>query len=618
MLSGQTQRILETAAAESVERVRRDRAQAPQRLKPLLAYIEEHLFDPSLDVNQLKRNCGVRDNSVPIQFHSAVGRPPHGYIEDRRLETACRLLGESALKIWQISEVLGYSSIQVFSRAFSRWSGQRPTTYRRKARQRKEIHGAEVAPVVEESLEARTESLRRALAGELSLDDANSLIARLRQLYPEPEPALSIISTTPMSSYSPLPQATNYGAGSSSSFGPTMSSGFNANLGASDHDVDGVDFWDAKMRLEVLLNVEEFEPGVGEQIWKELQKLSWQQQGVLLRDLRLTTPHLFHLLRTKSRLIGRRDPRRGVQVADLALKSLDAVDEMAVGPGRLAALKAQGWAWLANARSQAGDLRGAEQGIGTADRFAQMADRDPLVAGDISLFKAAIRRDQRRFPEAWDLLEAAAEAYRPLDRQDLTATVLIAKAIVRYEEGDPIGAIPFLQEAMVRLDDSADGFLKLSLYHNLVTAYAETGQYSQALELLAPTRHLASIWGKGFYEIRLRWLEGLLMRGRGQFDQAEMAFFDAREQFTRFGDSVAAAMVCIDLAQLYYRQNRLAEVERLAHTMAPLFTALQQHREAFASLSLFQRAIEERNLNNVVLEQARKGLKSSQRRVMAS
>lgn len=595
MLSSQTQRILETAAAESVERIRRDRANAPQRLKPLLAYIEEHLFDPTLDVNQLKRNCGVRDNSVPIQFHSAVGRPPHGYIEDRRLETACRLLGESPMKIWQISEVLGYSSIQVFSRAFSRWSGQRPTTYRKKARHRKEVH-PEVPLMVEESLEARTEMLRRAIAGELSLDEANALILRLRQLYPEPEPAITIGSS-----------------GGSAGYGSSLA----ISSRAPEQDLDGVDFWDAKMRLETLLNTEELEASVGEQIWRELQKLSWQQQSVLIRDLRLTTSNLFNLLRTKSRIVGRRDPRRGVQIADLALKSLDAVDEMAIGSGRLACWKAQGWAWLANARALANDLRGAEQGISAAERFLQLGERDPLAQGDVALFKAALRRDQRRFAEAWELLEQAAELYKQVERQDLVGTVLIAKATVRYEEGDALGAIPFLQEALVRMDEATDGFLKLALYHNLVTAYAETGQYSQALELLPQTRHLASIWGKGYYEIRLRWVEGIILRGRGQFEQAETALVEAREQFTRFGDLIGAALVCLDLAALFYRQNRLPDVERLTATMVPIFGALQQHREAYAALTLFQRAVEEHNLTNVVIEQARKSLQRSVRRSLA-
>ncbi len=183
MLTDQAYLILKSAAGESLERIQLDRAKAPQRIKPLLAYIEEHLFDPTLDVNHLKRACGVRDNSVPIQFHSAVGRPPHGYIEDRRLETACRLLATTDLKIWQISELLGYSSIQVFSRAFSRWSGQRPTLYRKKSRRRLGNRGSYPA-VVTDRLSFDPESLGRALAGELPEHEATVLIERLLRLYP--------------------------------------------------------------------------------------------------------------------------------------------------------------------------------------------------------------------------------------------------------------------------------------------------------------------------------------------------------------------------------------------------------------------------------------------------
>ncbi len=189
MLTDHSYQLLKTAAVESLERIRLDRAKAPLRIKPLLAYIEEHLFDPTLDVNHLKRACGVRDNSVPIQFHSAVGRPPHGYIEDRRLESACRLLATTDLKIWQISELLGYSSIQVFSRAFSRWSGQRPTLYRKKARRRAGGRGTYPADVDERVL-LDPKSLDRALAGELAENEARILIERLLRLYPSCRSAL--------------------------------------------------------------------------------------------------------------------------------------------------------------------------------------------------------------------------------------------------------------------------------------------------------------------------------------------------------------------------------------------------------------------------------------------
>lgn len=604
MLAGHNHRILEAAAEESVERIRQDHGKAPQRLKPLLAYIEEHLFDPSLDVNQLKRNCGVRDNSVPIQFHSAVGRPPHGYIEDRRMETACKMLSDSNLKIWQISELLGYSSIQVFSRAFSRWSGQRPTAYRKKARKRKEEVGVVAEePMLEESLFAKTETLRKALAGELSLDEASRLIRRLRQMYPEPDtddgPSMA-------SGYAPIIPPLEQ------SIAPPPQ--MRAQAPRQEPQSSGADLWETKTRIEVLVGGQEIDDADSEQIWAELQRHTWAEQSMLVRDLRLTSPALFHLLRTRSRLLGREDPRRGVQVADLALKTLDVLDTTGMKSTEMANLKALGWAWLASARCLAGDLRGAEQGFGNSERFLEMGEHDEVILGDIALFKASLRRDQRQFEEAWGLLDDAAEHYRKAERPDLIGTVLIAKATVKYEEGDASEAIPHLEEARDLTDEDTDGFIRLSLYHNLVTAYAETGRYSQALELLPRTRQLSAQYGRGYHRIRLRWLEGIILRGRGQFEQAEQALVEAREAFTTIDDMISAALVCLDIAALYLRQNRYDDVERLSTSMVPLFSAVQQHRDAYVALQLFYRAAQERNVTSVIMDKARRALQQTQRR----
>ncbi|MEL7058729.1 MAG: tetratricopeptide repeat protein [Acidobacteriota bacterium] len=596
MLSGHVHRILESAASESLERIRRDQVKAPQRLKPLLAYIEEHLFDPSLDVNQLKRNCGVRDNSVPIQFHSAVGRPPHGYIEDRRLETACKLLAESNLKIWQISELLGYSSIQVFSRAFSRWSGQRPTAYRKKARQRHVSINGDASPLIEESLQARTDKLQRALAGELSLDEANDLIAQLRAMYPDPDSGNDGTNGTEAPVAKPSLEPAAVVPASSSS----------------------ADLWETKSRIEVILGEGDLDAEQQEEAWRLLEQHNWHEQSSLIRDLRLMSPALFHLLRQRSRLIGRDHPRRGVQVADLALKSLDVIDSSVLDKSELARLKAQAWAWLAHARTLAGDLRGSQQGFATAERFLELAGDDALVRGDIALFQAALRREQCRFDEAWNEVERASQLYGELDRSDLEVTLLIAKAMIAFEEGDPEKSIPFLERATELVDASTDGFLRLALFHNLVTCYAETGRYSQALDLLPQTRQLLGRFGRAGQRIRLRWLEGVILRGRGEFEQAESAMLESREAFTRIDDHPRAALVCLDLANLYQRQSRWEELQKLTASMVPIFGALEQHREAFVALRLFQRACEERALTSVVLNQARRSLQRIPSRSLAA
>lgn len=184
---------LSTASVPTLDRVRMDRDQVPNKLKPLLAYIEAHLFDPGLSVNRLKRDCGVRDNSVAIHFHACVGQPPHAYISQCRMEIAARLLHDSELPVWKISELLGFSSIQVFSRAFYRWAQQRPSTYRRRHRPVERAADGSLLPprTVRVTADEPTSDgtgledfWHRALDGRLHDAEAADLIRRLLELYP--------------------------------------------------------------------------------------------------------------------------------------------------------------------------------------------------------------------------------------------------------------------------------------------------------------------------------------------------------------------------------------------------------------------------------------------------
>lgn len=190
MLQDSSRQLLRAAALETIDRIRTDHEQVPSKLKPLLAYIEDHLFDSDLSVNRIKKACGVRDNSVAIHFHACVGQPPHAYISQCRMEVASRLLRDSELPVWKISDLLGFSSIQVFSRAFYRWAKERPSTFRRLHRRNGEmdetlldgdlpLEGGSILPP------RLTEDFwRRALTGSLRDEEASELIRHLLELYP--------------------------------------------------------------------------------------------------------------------------------------------------------------------------------------------------------------------------------------------------------------------------------------------------------------------------------------------------------------------------------------------------------------------------------------------------
>lgn len=170
--------LLGKAADPTLERIRRDRERAPAQIRPLLAYLETHLFDPALDGTRLKQACGVRDNTLPISFHKALSLPPYAYIESCRLDVACRLLRGSRLKVWQIAQLVGYSTLQVFSRAFHRWSGVRPSVYRQRHPPESLDDGRRSPPI-------SMETLVKAVEGSLEKHEADELSRLLANLYPE-------------------------------------------------------------------------------------------------------------------------------------------------------------------------------------------------------------------------------------------------------------------------------------------------------------------------------------------------------------------------------------------------------------------------------------------------
>jgi len=171
--------LLADAAKPALAQIDQDRSSAPPKLRLLLAYLAENLFDPALNVAQLMLACDVRDHSLALAFCAALGQGPRGYIEEHRLQTAVRLLTKTDLKIWQVGELLGYSTLSVFSRAFDRWAGSRPGAFRRRQRQ----------PVVTVSTRQdalhSTQLWRQAMSGGLGQEQAEQLIERLKTLYPQ-------------------------------------------------------------------------------------------------------------------------------------------------------------------------------------------------------------------------------------------------------------------------------------------------------------------------------------------------------------------------------------------------------------------------------------------------
>jgi tetratricopeptide (TPR) repeat protein len=201
-----------------------------------------------------------------------------------------------------------------------------------------------------------------------------------------------------------------------------------------------------------------------------------------------------------------------------------------------------------------------------------------------------LRKDQRRFAEAEELLTRAAMLFRISGDAIGTARVLLKLGALFSQQSLFGRAIETTEAALERLAVEEEPRLYLSGRHNLALYLAEAGRFAQAAGLVAADEDLYRQIPEPWLQLRLSWLLGKIAAGLGEGVEAERLFRETRDGFVRQGNGYDAAMASLDLALLYLREGRAADVLPLAEEMAALFGAQEVHREALAAVLLFQEA----------------------------
>jgi len=572
------ERLLEVAAENTRQRIRKDRESAPAQIQRLLTYLESHLFDPELDASHLKRACNIRDNSIPIYFHDALNLPPYAYIEDCRMQTACRLLCDTDMKIWQIGQLIGYSNLQVFSRAFNRWSGTRPSQFRREEQDRLKAAGGRVLTEAEISREGVNgkrpeadtavpviglEVLRRAVHGNLDKTEADKLAQRLADLYPKSfKEADEVLAAAPPSVR----------------FDPSE--------------------W-PQVSLDDFRGVEVAERMKAEEVWNELRRRPATEHAVLVsQKIQFRTTALFELLKTKCIEEGRQDRRYGVHLAQLALESIRGIrqdEELVVN------LRVRGWANMSNALRLNDDYAGAEQAIVTAEKFLPRSP-DPRSEAEYAHLKAALRWSQREIQEALALEEIAVGLFRDIGDSPSVVKALIMKAVLCQAADRPLDGVSYLEEAIPFAVKIGDPYLKSSVYQNLGLLYVDARKFELAAKLMPQVRACCEAVSDAFSWLQCSWLEGYVAQGLGEIEAAEKIFLGIREQCIELGRPTHAGLAALDLCLIYAQQRRAADVFATAKDALSLFHSLRQYDDALAAIQLLEQAVETRNLERAAIE----------------
>jgi len=107
----------------------------------------------------------------------------------------------------------------------------------------------------------------------------------------------------------------------------------------------------------------------------------------------------------------------------------------------------------------------------------------------------------------------------------------------------------------------------------------QCGEFREAAELLMGSDLRQAMAGEPLNLIKLRWLEGQIFAGLKKKDRAETALAEARAGFLAHQQEYNAALVGLDLAEVWLRRGKKAEVRELAAEMLDTFHRLEIRRE---------------------------------------
>lgn len=100
----------------------------------IIQYCRAH-YRETLSLSALSRALHLSESCISHVFSKRLGMRFCDYVNDLRLNEACRRLRDSDETVTAIAEAVGFSSIRTFNRAFQKYTGTVPRDYRRSFRQ---------------------------------------------------------------------------------------------------------------------------------------------------------------------------------------------------------------------------------------------------------------------------------------------------------------------------------------------------------------------------------------------------------------------------------------------------------------------------------------------------
>jgi len=222
-------------------------------------------------------------------------------------------------------------------------------------------------------------------------------------------------------------------------------------------------------------------------------------------------------------------------------------------------------AYRANALRAMGKLPEADERLASVRGLIRRESvTDTRVYAEVDWIEGILRKDQRRFAEAEELLARAALLFEVAGERREAVGPLLSLGLLYGDRKNLTLAVEATHSALDKLDPETEPRLYLCGRHNLALFLVEGGQYAAAAEAMRADEELYLQFADPWTRLRQLWLQGKIAYGTGRLKDAEETFLSVRDGFVQQGIGYDADMVSLDLARVYLREDRTADVYRLA------------------------------------------------------
>jgi tetratricopeptide (TPR) repeat protein len=294
----------------------------------------------------------------------------------------------------------------------------------------------------------------------------------------------------------------------------------------------------------------------------------------------------------RCRALRHSDPEGVLMLASLAVSMAERMTPHGRSPEEIADLQARAWAELGNARRVAGDLAAAELDLGRAVRHADQGTGDRALLIQVMDLTASLFVDQQRFDKAIQILDGVEQMHRAAGDLHAAGRALVSKGTAAGNALNAREAVRLLAEALKLLDVQRDPDLVFMTIHNLLFHLVDVGRPAEAARLFAQSRDLYALYSGRLDRLKARWLEGRIAAAQGNDAAAEEAFSEVRTGFADAELPYDAALASLELAEIWLRTGRTAEISDLIDEMVVIFRARNIRREATSALLVLREACE--------------------------